>query len=202
MISMQQGNSIEGTGVGSLSVPFTSSNTAGNLIIAFVRMSTTWQTVTVTDTAGNIYTDAASQVQAIDGHQIHLFYAKNIAGGPNTVTAAFSSTNNHPWFAVFEYSGLHTVNPFDQAAHAQGTSASPNSGFITGTSQFELVFEATGLPATYTGTVKWAGMTPPFQDTGTSRAATVFISQSGRSAAEFSLSSSTNWTALVVAFKQ
>src|SRR5205823_752558 len=113
-ISTVQKNSIEGTGVGSVSVPFTSNNHAGNLIVAFVRMSTTWQTVNVTDSAGNVYTDAASQGQTADGHQIHVFYAKNIAGGANTVNAAFSSTNNHPWLAIFEFSGLSTTNPLDQ----------------------------------------------------------------------------------------
>src|SRR5205085_12135505 len=109
--------------------------------VAFVRMSTTWQSVNVTDSAGNVYTDAASQVQTADGHQIHVFYAKNIAGGPNTVTATFSSTNNHPWLAIFEYAGLSKTNPLDQTAHAQGASASPDSGSIKTTS-VNLLFEA------------------------------------------------------------
>src|SRR5262249_253097 len=119
-ITEVQSRSAEGSGVGSLSVSFPSSNTAGNLIIAFVRMSTTTQTVKVRDWVGNTYTDAVSQAQTADGHQIHIFYAKNIRGGTNTVTANFSSTNNHPWIAIYEYSGLSASNPLDQVAHAQG----------------------------------------------------------------------------------
>src|SRR5215831_9859964 len=46
-----QSNAGQGAGIGSLSVPFSSSNTAGNLIVVFVRMSTTSQTVLVADTA-------------------------------------------------------------------------------------------------------------------------------------------------------
>ncbi|MBI2816192.1 MAG: hypothetical protein HYX72_04560 [Acidobacteria bacterium] len=95
----------ERTGVASISAPFVFDNLAGNLIIAFVRMSTNWQTVSITDTAGNVYTDAVWQSQDVDGHQIHLFYAKNIAPGRNVVTATFSSTNNYPWLAIYEYSG-------------------------------------------------------------------------------------------------
>jgi len=41
-----QSNAIEGSGVGSVSVSFPTSNTAGNLIIAFVRMSSRGQTST------------------------------------------------------------------------------------------------------------------------------------------------------------
>ena len=198
-----QSNTMEGSGVGSVSVPFRSNTTPGNLIVAFVRMSTTYQTVTVTDTAGNVYTEAASQVQSSDGHQIHVFYAKNIAGGADTVSATFSSTNNHPWLAVIECEGLSTTNPFDQAAHAQGYSSTPNSGSIAPASQ-DLLLVATGLPASFRGTVSWANQAPWLQDTGTSRAAAQFEFSSPGSpvAAQFALSSPANWTAVVVAFKQ
>src|SRR4051812_39312570 len=110
-IVLVQATSVQGTGVASLGRAFPNSNTAGNLIIAFVRASTATQTVVITDTAGNSYTDAVSQVQSADGHQVHIYYAKNIAGGSNTVTATFSAANNHPWLAIYEYSGLSTTAP-------------------------------------------------------------------------------------------
>lgn len=72
-----------------MSQAFTNSNIAGNTIIAFVRMSTSTQTVKLSDTAGNTYVDAVSQAQTTDGHQIHIFYAANIKGGANAVTASF-----------------------------------------------------------------------------------------------------------------
>src|SRR4029077_910061 len=156
----------------SVSAAFPSANSPGNLIIAFVRMSTTFQTVNVTDTAGNRYVDAVSQGQTADGHQVHIFYAKNIAGGADTVTASFSATINHSWLAVYEYSGLSTTNPIDQVARAQGSDNSPFSGLITTTSANELEFAATGLPASYTGSVSpGPGYTMQLQDTGTSREA-------------------------------
>jgi hypothetical protein len=203
-LGIVQANSIEGTAVGSVSVPFNSNNTAGNLIVAFVRMSTTWESVAVTDSAGNVYTDAAVQLQTVDDHQIHVFYAKNIVGSANTVTARFSSTNNHPWLAIFEYAGLSKTNPLDMVTHAQGAGTPTNSGSITTVPAGGILFLAAGLPASYTGTVTWFGGPPQFQDTGRSRAAAVTFlsSQGGQYAAQFDLNPGTNWTAVIVAFKQ
>ena len=88
-------------------------------------------------------------MQTADGSQVHLFYAKNIAGGANTVTAHFSASNGHPWLAIYEYSGLSTTSPLDQKASAQGNSTTPSTGAtpIT-TSANELVFVGAGLPST------------------------------------------------------
>ena len=204
-IALMQSNSLEGSHLSSLSVAFPSPNQAGNLIIAFVRMSSSSQTVTVKDTFGNAFTDAVTQVQSSDGHQVHLFYAKNVVGGSNTVTATFSSTNNHSWLAVYEYSGLSTTNPLDQTAHAQGSGSSASSGTTPGTtSANELVFSAAGFPFNYSGTVSaGGGYTLQRQDTATSRAAneTKLVTASGSFAGTFNLSSGTNWSAVVATFK-
>jgi hypothetical protein len=204
-IALVQSGAAPGSGVPSISVPFASANTAGNLIIAAVRMSTTSQTVTITDSAGNLYTDAVAQSQTTDGHQVHVFYAKNIAGGGNTVTATFSSTNNHPWLAIYEYSGLSATSPLDRAAHAQGSSSAPTSGATATTvSANELVFAAVGLPASYTGTVTaGSGYALRQQDTTSSRAANeaAVVSSTGSYAGTFGLSATTNWSAVVATFK-
>jgi hypothetical protein len=190
--------------VTSVSAQFPSANAAGNLIIAFVRMSSTWQTVSLTDTAGNTYTEAVSQVQAVDDHQVHISYAKNIAGGANAVTAQFSAANNHPWIALYEYSGLNTTAPLDQTAHAQGSGSTASTGATAATTNSnELVFAATGLPASYTGTVlAGGGYVLMQQDTGTARAANEAsaTSSTGSVAGVFSLSAATSWTAVVATF--
>jgi len=201
-----QSNAVEGTSASSIAAPFLSANTAGNLIIAFVRMSSTSQSVAITDLAGNSYVDAVSQAQTSDGHQVHIFYAKNINAGANTVTATFSATNNHPWMAVYEYSGLSTTNPLDRTAHAQGSNASPSSGAsaIT-TSANELVFAGVGFVNSYTGTATaGGGYTLQQQDTGTSRAATEasIVASTGAYSGTFTLSTSTNWSAVLATFQQ
>jgi hypothetical protein len=203
-ISLVQANAVEGSGVGSVSVPFPIANTASNLIIAFVRLSTTSQTVTMTDSAGNAYVEAVGQVQNNDSSQSHLFYAKNILGAPNTVKATFSSSNNHPWVAVFEYKGLNTSNPLDQTAHAQGNGTTPSSGATpTTTSTTELVFSGLQLPSSYQGTeTPGSGYTLVESDTGSSPASTesMVVATTGSYGATYTLSTSAKWSAVVATF--
>jgi hypothetical protein len=175
------------------------------MILAAVRMSTTSQTVTMSDSSGNAYALASSQVQSSDGHQLLLFYAKNIVGGRNTVTATFSGINNHPWLAVFEYSGLNTTAPLDQTAHGQGSGSIADSGATAITSSANaLVFAATGLPASYTGVVTPAsGYTLQQQSTSSSRAATesMTVNSTGTFHGVFNLNAAANWTAVTAVFK-
>jgi len=206
-IALVQSANVEAAGVSSLSQAFPNANTVGNLIIAFVRMSTTWQTVQVTDSRGNTYSDAVSQTQSTDGHQTHLFYARNIAGGNNTVTATFSGANNHPWLAIYEYSGLSATAPLDATAHAQGSSATASSDATAMTmSQHELVFAGVGLPASSTQTVSpAAGYTLLQQDPSPnhSRGADeqAIVNAIAQYSGSFTLSGVTNWSAIVATFK-
>lgn len=204
-IGLVQANSVEGSGVGSVSTTFPISNTAGNLIVAFVRMSSTSQTVNISDTAGNTYTQAVTQVQNADGHQSYLFYARNIAGASgNTVTASFSATNNHPWLAVYEFQGLSTTNPLDQTASTQGNSTTPSAGPTAMTSSpTELIFAGTGLASSYSGSgVPGSGYVLLENDPANSPAFNEFAlaTSIGTYSASFSLSASPNWTALIATF--
>jgi len=203
-IALVQSKAIQGSAQQSISLGFPSNNTQGNLIIAFVRMSTTSQTVAVSDSTGNAYTDAISQIQTRDGHQIHIYYAKNIVGGANKVTASFSAKNNNPYLAIYEYSGLSTANPLDQTAHAQGFNSNPFTG-LTGTtiSTNELEFAAAGMPTGYTGTITaGSGYAMELQNTGTARAANeeALTTSTGQYAGSFSLSSSANWSIVDATF--
>ena len=168
-------------------------------------MSTANQTVTVTDINRNTYTDAVAQTQTTDGHQIHIFYAPNVAGGNNAVTATFSGTNKHPWLAIYEYSGLNLAAPLDRIAHAQGSGSVVSTGATaTTTSTNELVVAGAGLVNNYKGTVTaGSGYALQQQDTGNSRAANEgrVVSSTGAYAGTLNLSSSTNWSAVVATFK-
>jgi hypothetical protein len=205
-IGMVQENAVQGSAVASVSVAFPTATTAGNLILAFVRMSTTSQTVTLTDSAGNKYVEAVAQVQTAGTSQAHLFYAKNISGGAaNTVKATFSSNNTHPWLAIYEFKGLSATNPLDQTAHAQGSNAAPSSGATpTTTSASELVFGGMVVPGAYPGTqTVGSGYTLLQQDTATSHASneSKLLTSTGSCTATFTLSSSANWAAVLATFK-
>ncbi len=50
-----------------------------------------------------------------------IYYAKNIAGGSNTVTVTFNQAATFVDVRVLEYSGLDTASPLDVTAGAAGT---------------------------------------------------------------------------------
>jgi hypothetical protein len=116
--------------------------TAGNLNIVAVGWNDTTSTVnTVTDTRGNTYTLALGPTSGTGVRQ-SIYYARNIAGGSNTVTVTFNQAATFVDVRIFEYSGLDTTNPLDVTAGAAGTGTSANSGSVTTTAANELIFGA------------------------------------------------------------
>ena len=100
----------------------------------------------VTDSLGNTYAQAAGLVTGSAERQA-IYYAKNIAGGSNTVTVVFNQAARIVDVRILEYSGLDTSNPLDVTSSAAGSSVTPNSGAATTTSANELIFGA-GTTAT------------------------------------------------------
>jgi len=107
--------------------------------------------------------------------------------------------------AIYEFSGLSTTDPLDQTARAQGSGPLADSGLTAITSNAnELVFAATGLPASYSGTpTAGAGYALLEQNTGRARAANeaAIASSTGSFAAIFGLDPGSNWTAVLATFK-
>ena len=93
------------------------------------------------DSRGNSYVLAVGPTSGTALRQ-SIYYAKNIAGGSNTVTVTFNQAAFFVDVRVLEYSGLDTSTPLDVTAGASGTSASANSGAATTTSANELIFGA------------------------------------------------------------
>jgi hypothetical protein len=124
------------------SVAFNSNNTAGNLIVAYVIWGNQ-STVSLSDTRGNTYAAAGARKTWDGSSSSQVFYAKNVSGGANTVTAQFSSAISG-WAVVYvhEYSGVDKVNPFDKEVSAVGASTrTMDSGSLT-TSGAALLFNA------------------------------------------------------------
>ena len=122
---------------------FSSANAAGNLIVAYVVWNNVG-TATVTDTRGNAYSAVAPPTRwNNNAWSSQLFYAKNIAGGANTVTATFGTAINYFGILyIHEYSGLDTVSPLDVTTSAVGTTSAMSSGTATTTTAGELIFGA------------------------------------------------------------
>ena len=90
--------------------------------------------------------------ETVDGTSVAIYYAENIAGGANTVTVSDTLAGGTLRFAIFEYAGVATANSLDGVSSAQGTSAAPNSGPATTTSNGNLVLGvlSTANPRTLT----------------------------------------------------
>jgi IPT/TIG domain len=135
----------------SVAVTYPLAQTAGNLNVVAVGWNDTTSTVsTISDTRGNTYTLAVGPTTGT-GLRQSIYYAKNIAGGSNTVTVTFNQAAAFVDVRVLEYSGLDTANPLDQATGAAGTGTLANSGAVSTTSASELIFGAGMTSSHYTG---------------------------------------------------
>src|SRR5271163_4929333 len=116
----------------SLSVSFPANTVAGDVILVAFDFNENAGTNTVTDFQGNVFTGVGARLNTPDGTiRTRVFYAKNIKGGPDTVTV--SLTGNSTWINAYltEYSGLDLVNPIDAQAGASGSAGAVSSGNAT-----------------------------------------------------------------------
>jgi hypothetical protein len=125
----------------SASKAFAINNTAGNFIWVGFYCSGTGRTLSVSDTRGNTYTQAATVTQTTDGHQIWLYYAMNIAAGANTVTATATGADTQYFYQfIHEVKGIATSGALDKTVTAIGSSTTQSSGdTATTTAANELV---------------------------------------------------------------
>jgi hypothetical protein len=126
----------------SVSVAYSNAQTAGNLDIVAVGWGDTTSAISsVTDSKGNSYSRAVGPTSNT-GLQQAIYYARNIAGGNNTVTVKFNQAAAYPDVRILEYSGLDPASPLDVTAAAAGNGTSASSGSATTTAANELIFGA------------------------------------------------------------
>lgn len=115
---------------------------AGNTIVVYAIWNNT-NSVAITDSRGNSYTNVGSPLTWGSGYSAQVFYASNVAGGSDVITATFrTSVNSFGVLYVHEYAGISKTNPVDVTSSAVGASSSLNSGSVTTTSPNDLVFGA------------------------------------------------------------
>ena len=128
---------------------FTSANTVGNFILVAVRAGGNGQTITVSDSRGNVYKKAFEHRETLDAAAVGLFYAENVAAGTNTVTVS-DTVSGSLRIAIFEYSGIAPVQALDGTpTKAEGTSATLVSPALVTTSDEDLII---GVFSTASGT--------------------------------------------------
>lgn len=147
-----------GTPVGTASTvskAFTSYQTAGNLnvvVINFGKFSGSFtETVSsVTDTIGNTYYQAAPLNRMDDGTGEHdalvVYYAHDIASGPNTVTVTLSAACDFFAISILEYFDIAVSGPVDvTASNISSGSSAPTlagTGYITTSNDNNLIIGA------------------------------------------------------------
>ena len=126
----------------SVSATLDAPTVAGNTIVVYAIWSNT-NSVALTDSRGNAYVNVGSPVAWGNGYSAQIFYASNVAGGSDVITASFrTSVNSFGVLYVHEYAGISKTNPVDVTLSAVGTSSSLNSGSVTTTSPNDLIFGA------------------------------------------------------------
>jgi hypothetical protein len=136
-ISLVQHVERDGGTTASTSVAFAAGNTSGNFIAVAVRGGKPDRTLTVSDTSGNVYKQAAWFNNGADD-TVGLYYAENVAAGSNTVTVATSNPITLR-ISLLEYRGVAAANSLDGVRTAAGQSGSPSSGAITTTANGDLL---------------------------------------------------------------
>ncbi len=138
-VQVNQNQIASGTNV---SVGFNSATRAGNTLVVYLIWNNTGS-ATVTDSQGNTFTPVSAAVSWGSGYLAQVFYASNIVGGADSVTATFrTAVSSFGVLYVHEYSGISAVNPVDVSTSASGSSSTLNSGAILTTSANDLIFGA------------------------------------------------------------
>jgi competence protein ComGC len=127
-----------GSNITSVTSTFSTNNTTGSLLVAVVAdtggLATT---ITVTDSAGNTWINAANP-----NVRNEIYYAANVKNSSDTITASFNSSGGTaPSLFIYEYRGASTSSPLDASSSLTTPStANPSSSSTTPTSSPELIF--------------------------------------------------------------
>ncbi|HEY7374576.1 MAG TPA: DUF4038 domain-containing protein [Polyangia bacterium] len=139
-----------------MSVTLGMPQTAGNLLVVFAGWNDGSAVVTsVTDTRSDTFALAIGPTRQSTALSQSIYYAKNIAGGPNTVTVQFSPAAVNADIRVLEYAGLDRAAPFDSAIGASGNGGLADTGNLLTHATGDLLVAGdmvlTGTPTAGTG---------------------------------------------------
>ena len=129
---VQSANNENNGGCGTtLSKAFTSNTTAGNFIAVATAFYGGTSVSSVSDTH-NTYTSSgtAASFPSDGAWQIAIYYAKNIAGGAETITITYAASTTYCGMAILEFSGVHATAPTD-VYDTTGTGAGSTTDWTT-----------------------------------------------------------------------
>lgn len=174
---------------------------ARDTIILGVFVVNSTSVSSVTDSQGNTFTLINSQTWSSNNFVERLYYAKNIAGGADTITLTLAASA-YMELHSYDYSGLDPSSPVDvSATPATGTGTSGTSGSLTTTNANDLLFAFfhSDNDVTDTAGTGFTGRTPTGDDTPLGEDENV--SSTGTYSATMSFSGGADYVAFLVAFK-
>jgi chitodextrinase len=153
-----------------------------------------------------VFTQATNVNQTTDGHQIFIYYGKNIKGGADTLTASWPGAASCNALHIFEFSGLDPANPLDKAIAATGSGTVANSGTAGATTQAnELLlgfFGDSGAGTTVTTVSGYTrGMLAQYGGRNNSFSEYSIVSSVGAYSATSTSNASENFSAILAEFK-
>jgi hypothetical protein len=126
--------------VSSISATFPQPNTAGNLLIVTGTSARPAGTITISDTAGNVYLPALGPVtEPNQDVTAYIWYVPNAKAGTNTVTLTPTAGVHAMEIHISEWSGA-AASPLDQTAVGMGIGAFATTESRTTTVDGELIF--------------------------------------------------------------
>lgn len=139
-VILQKANSASTGSVASLAQAFTNANKAGNTIIVQCACGN-GTAMTVADSLGNTYTQAATEPNSTT-FEAAIFFATNIVAGANTVTVTNAGTTASMAMQIYEVSGLlaQVAAQPDASRVGTGTSATPALAAFSASSPNSLAF--------------------------------------------------------------
>ena len=189
----------------SVQATFGSAVSAGSLLVAFVYWTEATGTVSISDSVNGSWS-AAIRTQALPAgvRRIVGFAFENTGAGTPTVTATVTGGPGTNLIAVVvaEFSGVKTSGALSQQNSANGTSATADSGSVTPASGFEL-FVGGVVPndgaQTITAGADYSNLVGDAA-AGSMRVALESRRHNGADSADFALTGSQEWAAMVLTF--
>jgi hypothetical protein len=171
-------------------------NTPGNFLIVSGTAARPAATISISDTAGNVYLPAIGPVtDTVQDVTAYIWYVPNCKGGANTVTLT-PSTADALEIHISEWSGLASTSPLDQTASASGSGTNVSSGPASTTANGELIY---GYAFLFNNATAGAGFTAMSIENGDLDEYQVQTT-AGSVAATFTQTTGT-WFALMATFK-
>ena len=143
-----------------VSASFSKNTAPGDLILVAFDISI-FNRPTVTDSQGNAFVEVGTELTSPAGSFGRVYYARNIIGGPDTITLGFPVPVGSMVVSATEYAGADLLNPIDGQSGAAGSAGPVSSGSVTTSTAGDLIYGYCFADSTCTASTGFAVRSGP-----------------------------------------